>query len=201
MSFVAAAVGVVGAGTSLYLGLRQQNMAKKAAKDAQRMETYEESPYAKEEFNLARQLFNGRMAGASAEERNIANSNASFTNNVNRNATSSGQALALSGAGVDLANNAYNNLAIKEASNRYNLLDNLNRGYQQMINEGDKVYNSEQQKAMYDANNVQGLRNAAWQNIFNGVQGLGSTAAGAVQGYQQNKYNQKTLDLLKNLYS
>ncbi|SFP92446.1 hypothetical protein [Parafilimonas terrae] len=202
MSFIAVGVGVgaLSAGTSLYLGLRQQNAAKKAAKDAQRMQTYEKDPLAEEQFNLARQLFNGRMSGAGAMERNIANSQASFTNNVNRNATSSGQALALAGAGQQLANDSYNDLAVKEANNRYNLLDNLNRGYQQMINENDKVYNSEQQKAAYDANNIQNLRNAAWQNIFNGIQGIGSTAMQGIQNYQQNKANGDYLNMLQRIY-
>lgn len=155
---------------------------------------YQTSPYAKSQLGIAQQLFNGRMAGAGNMENNIAASQANFDNNVTRNATDSSQALALAAAGQGIANQSYNDLLTRELQNKYSLLDNLNAGYQGMVNEGDKVYQSQLDKYKMDKQEQAGLRGAAWQNIFGGVNDL---ASGLMMKDQQNKQNAFNNSLLQ----
>lgn len=150
---------------------------------------YQTSPYAKQELGLAQQLFNGRMFGASNLEQNIFANQANYLNNVNRNATDSSQALALGGLAQGQTNNALQNLQTQEAQNKYDLLGNLNKAYQTMIGEGDKVYQDQLQKYQIDTQQQAGLRNAAWQNIFSGISDFESGGLQAAQLLSQPGMN------------
>lgn len=140
---------------------------------------YEISPYAKAQLGLAQQLFNGRMFGASALEQNIANSQANYMANVGRNATDSSQALALGALSQGQTNNAYNDLQIKEAQNKYDLLGNLNTAEQGMTAELDKQYQDMLQKYMIDTQQKAALKNSAFNNIFSG---FGDISGGLIMG-------------------
>jgi hypothetical protein len=181
MSFlgVSLGIGAIGAGAKIFTGLHQNQLANQINPVFQQ---YQTSPFAKQQLGIANQLFNGRMAGAASEEQNIAGSQAQYLNNVNRNATDSGQALALGGLSQGQSNQAYNQLGIREAQNKYGLLDNLNAAYQSMIGEGNKVYQSGFDKYLSDVESKSALRNAGAQNTFSGLNDLGSSAFLANQG-------------------
>jgi len=136
--------------------------------------SYETSPYAKNQLGIAEQLFNGRMPGAADEERNIASAQSNFSNNVNRNATDSSQALALGGLGLAESNKAYNQLGTQEAGYKSSMLNNLNAGYQAMVGEGDKVYQDQLNKYNTDEQLKLYFRNAARQNTANAFNGFDS---------------------------
>lgn len=147
---------------------------------------YQESPYAKKELGLAESLFNGRMFGAQDLERNIFANNSNYNATVQRNATDSGQALALGEQAMGQTNSALQNLQTAEKQNKYDLMGNLNSAYRTMIGEGDKVYQDKFQKYQIDENQQSGLRNAAWQNIFGGISDFESGGLQAGQALAGN---------------
>lgn len=168
----------IGAATDVFKifeGFHQNHLANQIHPE---YHAYESSPYAKDQLGVAQQLFNGRMAGAGSEERNIANSQANYQSAVSNNATDSGQALSLGGLSQGITNNSYNDLQTKEAQNKYSLLNNLNTAYGTMINEGDKVYQDQLQKYQIDLQQKAQLKNAGFQNIFSGA---GDIAGGLIQ--------------------
>lgn len=147
---------------------------------------YQSSPYAADQLGIAQQLFNGRMYGAGNLEKNIASSQSNTIGNIMRGATDGTQALQLATAAQGTADDAYNGLQTKELQNKYSLLDNLNKGYGAMINEGDKVYQSQLDKYKLDTGAQAAVRNSAWQNIF----GAGNDAQGINQTLKQGKSQQ-----------
>jgi hypothetical protein len=197
MSFVATAA-VIGVGGSIATTAIAAKQAKKANEMQPEYRPYEPSEYDKSRLSLAQMLFNGRMAGAGNMERNIASSGASFTNNVNRNATDSGQALALSGMGLGVTNNAYNDLQTREAGNKYDLLNNLNQGYQAMSNADNKQFDADYQKYLLDVQQKNSLKNAAFQNLFGGIGDLASGAATYGQYREQSKFQDEYLKAIGN---
>lgn len=166
-------LSALGAGGKFLSGLKQNKMANKIKPHWQQ---YQTSPFAKQQLATAQQAANGRMAGAGAMERNIMANQAGQIANINRNATDSSQALALAAGTQAQSNNAYGNLAINEAQNKYSMLGNLNRAYGQMINEGDKVHQSIMDKYQMDVQQKNALRNAGKQNMFGAVGDLSSMA-------------------------
>lgn len=171
ISTVGAAVGAAGSLFGIVKGIGQQHAANKIHPT---YTPYTASPYASDQLGIAEQMFNGRMAGASNQERNIANSQSNFNNSVDRNATNGSQALALAAAGQGEANNAYNNLNTEESQNKNNLLQNLNAAYSANINEGDKVFNAQNQKYLEDTNQKAQLAGAGASSIQNGIFGVGA---------------------------
>jgi hypothetical protein len=137
-------------------------------------EQYQESPYAKSQLGIAQQLFGGRMGGAASQEQNIAANQASTVSNINRGATDSAQALALSGMAQGQSNEAYADLGIKEAQNKQMMLGNLNQAYGTLIGEGDKRHQSMIQKYQMDVAQKQALLSGGSQNIFGGLGDLAS---------------------------
>ncbi len=127
---------------------------------------YQANPYAAEQLGVAKNAMNGRMAGADAAERGIANSQANMNANASRNSSDGAQALAMGMLGQGQANQGYEDLASREAANKQALLGNLNSAYATNINEGDKVFNSQLQKYQMDAQakaalNADGQKNNA----------------------------------------
>lgn len=118
--------------------------------------------YLKKNIGMYQGLFNGRMAGATNMEQNIANAQQNVISNAQRGATDASQALALASASQGTANQSYNDLQTKEAQNKYQLADHLSNAYTQMNNQL-------MQKYQMDAQAKAATRNAAWQNIFGGV--------------------------------
>jgi hypothetical protein len=152
---------------------------------------YKSSPFASQQLSLAKQLFNGRMAGAPQLERNLFTNNANFMGQVNRNATDSSQALALAAAGQGQTDQSLSNLQTAEAQNKYNMLGNLNNAYGTMIDEGDKEYQSMLQKYQMDVDRKDALRNSGAQNKYGAVSDFASMgfslAGGGGGGLFKNK--------------
>lgn len=148
-------------------------------------EQYQESPYAKSQLGIAQQLFGGRMPGAASQEQNIASNQASTVSNINRGATDASQALALASMTQGQSNEAYSDLAVKEAQNKQAMLGNLNEAYGTMISEGDKKYQSMLQKYQMDVAQKQALLSGGANNIFGGIGDLASL------GILASQYNWK----------
>lgn len=173
MSWVA--VGVAGAG--LATKLISSASQKKAAKNIRpEYVPYEESPYAKEQFGVLKNAYNAPMPGMEQAQQNILGSQANFNNQVGRNATDSAQALALGGLSTGVSNNAFSNLAVDNARYKNDMLSNLMQGYEAMIGEGDKVYQSRMDKYMSDVQAKMALRNAAAQNFGSAINDAQSVA-------------------------
>jgi hypothetical protein len=191
MSFLSISVGlgVVGAGSKIISGIHQNHLANQIHPDWQQ---YQTSPYAKQQLGIAQQLFNGRMPGAAQEEQNILTSQNNFVNNAQRNATDSSQLLALGGLAQGGTNNALGELGIQEARSKLGFLDNLNSAYQSMINEGNKVYQSANEKYLSDVEAKTALRNAGAQNTNSGINDLGSSAFMANQYFYPGTYTPTT---------
>lgn len=147
---------------------------------------YQVSPYAKQQLDLAKTMFGGRMFGAPELEQNILASQSNYLNNVNRNASDSGQALAMGALAQGQTNQNFQDLQIQELQNKYNMLNNLNQGYQGMIEEGDKVYQDMINKYQIDMEQKNALRDSAFSNIFGGVNDI---AGGLIQGNTLGWFN------------
>lgn len=117
---------------------------------------YNTSPYAQQRLGMAQTLLNARMPGASAMERNIYGNQANQLQNINRNATSGSQALAMGAAAQGQTNQAFQNLGVQEQQDYYNRLQNVTGAQQGMTQEGDKVY----QDQLRDYQEKMSLKNA-----------------------------------------
>lgn len=171
MAIAGAALGGIGAIGKIFTGFHQNSLASKIHPE---YHAYETSPFAQQQLGLAQQMFNGRMTGAADEEKNILASGANYNANAQRNATDSGQALSLAGLSQGQTNSALNKLQIEEGQNKYNLLGNLNQGYQAMTQEGDKKYQDQLMKFQFDTQQKAGLRKNGFDNIFGGIADLSS---------------------------
>lgn len=127
--------------------------------------TYEVSQYAKNNLGLAQSMYNGRMAGATDAERNIQANQATTLGSINRNATSSSQALALAGAAQGQTNQALSGLQSAEAQNKYNLAGQVANANRDLVNENDKVYQDQLRKYQQDVQAKSALRQAAANNL------------------------------------
>lgn len=152
------------------LGAVQNN---KASQVHPQYQPYLPSPYAKTALATAQQLFNGRMAGAPAEEQNIQAGQAQQMGQVARNATDGSQALAADAATQGSTNSAFRQLQTQEDQNKYQLLNNLNMGNAGMTAEGDKQYQSDMQKYQMDVNQQNALRQAGISNMYGAATDVG----------------------------
>lgn len=138
---------------------------------------YQKSPFAQRQLGLAQTMFNDPSMGMRAQMmNNISSNNASFLNNVNKNATSSSDALALGAAGLGQSNENMFNANMRFNDNRLALLDNLNQAYGTNIREGDKEYESMLQKYQMDSQRKDALRSSGAQNKYGAVSDLASMA-------------------------
>lgn len=173
LSWVAVGVAGVGLATKFISSASQKKAAKKVRPE---YVPYEESPYAKEQFGVLQNAYNAPMPGMEQAQQNIAGAQANFNNQVGRNATDSSQALALGGLSAGASNNAFSNLAVDNAKYKNDMLNNLMQGYQAMIGEGDKVYQSKMDKYLSDVQAKMALRNAAAQNFGSAINDAQSVA-------------------------
>lgn len=167
-------------------GIRQNKMAKKIRPQ---QTTYETSPYAQANLGLAQQLYGGRMPGATAQEQNIMAGQANALSGINRNATSSAQALALAAGVQGGTNQAFANLGQQEAQSKFQTAGMLNQANQGMIGEGNKIYNDQLRKYQEDVAAKAALRNAGMNNIsgaFADMAGAAQSLGGAFGGQNQS---------------
>ena len=151
---------ILGAGKALF-GLYQNIKANEINPE------YDDS-FLRKNVGMYQNLFNGRMAGATNLENNIANAQQNTISNAQRGATDASQALALASASQGTANQAYNDLQTKEAQNKYAMADHLSNAYTQMNNQL-------MQKYQMDSQAKAATRNSAWQNIFGGANDVASS--------------------------
>lgn len=166
VAIVGAAVAAVGAGYSIYKGIKADHKANQVqVPDAERKPS--------EVLPLAKQLFNARMPGATNAEQNIMGNQANAVESVERNASSGAQALALISAIQGQSNNAVNALGQQEGAYKLNAFNNL-AGLS--TNEQDKEYLAKLKAREEAINEQNALRGSAGQNIKTGINELGSTA-------------------------
>lgn len=139
--------------------------------------TYQTSPYAKDQYGLAKQGLNARMGGAANQEQNILASQANMMGSVNRNASDGSQALAMAAAGQAQTDQSFADMGMQEAQNRMAMMQNFNQASGVMINEGDKVYQDGLRKYDNAVAAKAALRNAAWSNIGSAVNGATNMAS------------------------
>lgn len=167
-------------GSSVARGIQQKALSKNQAEEAAKINpvdpTYQESPYAKENLDNARNLYNGRMAGATNAEANINANQANSFFNLSRAAGNPQQLMAAAGALQSNSNNALNNLAAQEAQYKNSMFGNLNNALEGMTLEQGKVYNDNLRKFDRDFALKQNLLNSSQQNNANSTQSFGNAA-------------------------
>lgn len=172
---------LIGGGIGLAAGLAKGLLGHKQVALADQINPnlpkYVESPYAKQSLGLATQMFNGRMPGAAGAENNILGAEANQIGNIQRNATDSSTALLTGQAAESQANQASNDLAIKEGSYKTGLLDNVQNALNTLTGEHQKVYGSELNKYGIDADAKTKLMNAGINNQYGGINDAASIIA------------------------
>ena len=178
MSFAAIAIGglVVGAAAVAGKAVSTANANKKMRELQKQTPVYTQSEEASKRLGLAQQLFNARMPGASAVERNIAVGMSGTMANASRAATSGAQLLAMGANAQGIAGEQYNQLAMQEAANKQQQYQNLVGAQEGSINESDKSFQDRtrryEQQVQIESAIAQNRQNT-WQSVGN----LGSQAA------------------------
>jgi|HubBroStandDraft_2_1064218.scaffolds.fasta_scaffold00002_5 hypothetical protein len=171
LALLSAGVGMIGGIANMF-----KSNSKLSALQGQEP-SYATSPYAAQRLGLAQTLLNARMPGAASMERNIYGNQASNVANVNRNATSGAQALAMGSAAQGQSNQAFQGLATQEQQDYYNRLQNMTGAQQGMISEGDKVY-QDQVRKYQDLAAITGAKLQNTQTAWNSLANMGIGAAG-----------------------
>lgn len=181
----------VGAGISLANQIGKWFSGNKQTKEAKKINPvfnqYKTNPYAKTQLGLAQQLFGGRMAGATEMEKNILSSQGSVLDGIDRTATDGAQALAAKIATQGQTDQSFSNLQTLEKQNKYDMLSNLNESYGQLINEGDKEYDSMLEKFRFDSGRKDALMSAGKMNKYGAVNDISSLAMQYSQLMGKNK--------------
>lgn len=188
LSLIGIGGGLISSISGLFTGGKQRRLAREAAKRSQEM--FNQSlGFANKNLDLSKQglseaqlTANGRMAGAANMEQNINTNQANTIATAQRNATDAGQLLALAGAAQGQTNQAFGNLATAEAQNKVVQQGNVNQaraGVQQAQGELQNLYMHQSDQAAQAAT---GLGQAAQQNTFNALQGIGNMGMMAGMG-------------------
>jgi len=186
-SWVAVGVAVVGAGVKIYSGIRQNKLAKQIHPTTN---AQTDNPYLKEQLGYTKNLIDAPMPGYANQLRNINTNQANTNNYIERNATDSGQALALGQMSQGITNNSYDNLQGQEGAWKMGLLGNLSNAY-------GAAYGSVVDKYRTETAQQQGLRSGGMQNLYGGINDLSSAYSSGAQYMDSKKYNQEYLDYLK----
>lgn len=142
--------------------------------------TYEVNPFIKNLYGEGRNLYQGRMVGATQAEQNIANAAADTRASAERNATDASQVLGVSAAAQGQANQDYLNLATTESQDKQNRFGIYSNVSQLRANEDDKVFQDKLRNYYDDLNYKRALEGASMQNMqgfFGGLDDAASTAA------------------------
>lgn len=173
MSFIAVGAAEAGGVFKILHGAHQNKLANKVVVPEA---SYTTSPYAQKMYGQAQMLLNSRQPGMAAAEQNIMGSQANAMGSVERNATSGSQALAMLGGIQGNTDNAFQGLQQQEGQWKLNALNNYNQASNAMVNEGDKVYQSDLQKRLEAINEKNALRGSGTQNIGNGANDITNSA-------------------------
>jgi hypothetical protein len=194
------ALTIAGAATGLIGGIGGMFASGKSNKELKGLMKNQPSAIgAQQRLGLAQQLFNARMPGAAAAERNIATSAAGTMANASRAASSGAQLLAMGGASQGQVGEAYNQLAQQEATNRQQQYQNLAEAQQATDEDRYRMFQNKVQ--------LQGAIAANRANMWNSVGNLGGQIAnlgtglggGTKGGGVENLPKMKRLDLPDNI--
>lgn len=171
-------IAAIGLGVGLIGSIGQMVAAGKANKQLEALSktdpTKSPSPVAAQRLGLAQTLLNARMPGAAYAERNIYGNQANQESNIERNATSGSQALALGASMQGATNQAFGQLEQQEAADYQRRYSNLSDAQQGVINEGDKVY-QDQVRRFGDLAQIRGAQAANTANSWKSVSNLGES--------------------------
>jgi hypothetical protein len=170
---IGTAASIIGIGADIagkfFAGRKQKKLAN-AIKPVD--PEYQVSEQAKTGLARAKQLYGGRMAGAAAQEKNIASTMANQQAAIERNSTNSADNLymaAVTGAG---ANEATANLQQQEAANQVQMNNILTGQEDRMIGETDKVFQDKLRKYTEAVSAKNSLMNASYLNKAGAAQSL-----------------------------
>lgn len=187
-SLAGSLIGGIG---GLIAGRRQtkRNMA-----DLNQLGTYKANPLASKQLAFANNLYNSRMPGASYAEQSIMGNQANAMAGVGRNATDASQALAALAGISGQSNNAFADLAQREAMDRMQRAGMVMQAQNTMINEGDKEWQDKLRMLQYKM----GIRGVGAENTANSLNSIGSGLAfmGGLWGSGQQR--QKEMAAKKN---
>ena len=154
---------------------------------------YQVSQQAKDQLARAQQMYGSRMAGATAQEKNIQANQANFQASVERNAGSGADALAMAAVGNAQANQAAADLGVKEQQNKILMNQVLSGAEGTMMGETDKVFGDQLRKYTEAVQAKNSLMNASYQNqagAFGDLAqgGLMMLGSGVGQGFRLPKF-------------
>ena len=155
--------------SALYKGIKGAQQNRFANKIKVPEASYETSPYAAKILGEANMLKNARMPGAQNAEQNIMGNQANAYGNVERNATSGSQALAMLAGIQGNTNQAFNTLGQQEGNFSLSALGNWNQANQGMTYEHEKLFQDALRKRQEAIAQKNALRGAGTQNIGNAM--------------------------------
>lgn len=133
---------------------------------------YSANPIPGQQYSLAKTLLNARMPGAAQAEANIFKNEANQFGNLNRNSTDSSQALAVGSAIGGGANEAFNDLAVREGADYGRRFNNYQETGRAAVNEDDKVF-ADQEQNFNNEVHIRGAQNENKQNNWSDISNLG----------------------------
>ena len=144
-------------------------------------EAYNVSPYAKNFYGIANQIFNARMPGADMAQQAIQGNLGRAVEGIERNASDSSSALAALSGVVAGSNDSMLDLAMKQAQNKQNNIGTLSVAANAMTNELDKVYQDKLSIYNEQVAAKTALRQSAADNFSRALGGM-SDLAGLIGG-------------------
>ncbi len=159
----------IGAIAKLVKGAHQNNLANNVSIPEA---SYNMSPYAQNTLDLSKQMFNSRMPGTEIAERGIMANNANTNAGIQRNATSSSQALAMMAAAQGQTDQSFQNLGMQEGQYKLNAFNNLSNANAGMTEENARVYQDAVRKQQMAISEKNALRGASTANIGGGMNDL-----------------------------
>lgn len=169
-------LGAIASGIGSLIGpiaglLGAHKQYKQNRRDIMNTGQYTANPAAGQELALAQNLYNGRMGGAVNEEQNILGNEANTAAALEANGTDASQVAAILAGVHGQTNQAFSDLAGKEAQDRINKAGLVFKGQDAVINEGTKEWEDKLRKLQM----IIGNRSVKTQNNYNAAQGIGSS--------------------------
>lgn len=167
---------IIGLGTGLIGSIGKMFGNAKANRELRKLQgqipVYQSSPYAQQRLSLAQTMLNAKMPGSATIEQGINTAQQNQLANIGRNATDSSQALLLGAGTQGVADQAYRQEGLDQNAYKQQALQNLTGAQEGMINEGDKVYQSDLNK-FGDIAQIQGAMNKNRQDTWGSIANLG----------------------------
>mgnify|MGYP003657461519 CR=1 FL=1 len=192
---IAGAGAAIGAVSKLTQAAKQNKLAKKINPIDQ---TLEASSIIGGLYGQGKQLYQGRMAGATQAEQNISTGEANATAFGQRNATDASQLLSLGASVYGQGNEANVNLATQEAQDKQQRFGIYSQTAQLAEQDRQNVYNDKLRKYYDDLNYKRALEGAAmqnkagaWNSISEGLMSFGTS--GLLGGGETNASVEKSL--------